>query len=578
MKINLLFLLLITIQFAFSQTSEKTVSITTSGTGKTLEEAKNNALRSAIEQAFGAFISSKTEVLNDQIISDQITSVASGNIQNFDIKSQDRLPNDIWSVTLSATVSVDKLISFVQSKGIKVEINGGLYAVNIKQQILNEKAEILNMCSLIGSLHEPLQNAFDYSIQASEPHAMDENNEKWSIKLNIKATTNKNFEECANIFVNTLKSISLSEVELRSYRAMNKVFYPIKIKFGSQLLEFSFRKKESIFILKSLLDNIEYFYDEQFSVSWGKPGKSYTANLFPTKNQQYKIKKRSSLIVENRLDFVEGFKIIDNEFYDNYFYCVIDLPSINTITKVFEGAHICTLQELEELNGFEAKPNGIVSKFEYGGFVVYEQVRFSFGIQVDKTQKNLIDSVFLESAAANSGIMAGDIILKINDVELNDSNYSDLFKSTFKDSLSTFQIKRNSEILSIDLFPKKLLSKLIISPFTYEQMPKDQVMKIKDNLTLLGGYNDWKLPNYNQMEYIHKRIMNFGLGNILSYDRLYNSEGELYWCFSDDKYSGLLIDRENDNSLVINGRREIQDIDDWWGFFIPIRIQEIEIN
>ena len=50
----------------------KTITLTVSGTGKNLEEAKNNALRSAIEQAFGAFISSKTEILNDNLVKDEI--------------------------------------------------------------------------------------------------------------------------------------------------------------------------------------------------------------------------------------------------------------------------------------------------------------------------------------------------------------------------------------------------------------------------------------------------------------------------------------------------------------------------
>ena len=52
--------------------SENEVTLTVSGNGKTLEEAKNNALRSAIEQAFGAYISSKTEILNDNLVKDEI--------------------------------------------------------------------------------------------------------------------------------------------------------------------------------------------------------------------------------------------------------------------------------------------------------------------------------------------------------------------------------------------------------------------------------------------------------------------------------------------------------------------------
>ena len=69
----------------FSQIASKEVSITASGSDKTLEDAKQSALRSAIEQAFGAFISSKTEMFNDQVVADQMASVSSGNIKSFSI-------------------------------------------------------------------------------------------------------------------------------------------------------------------------------------------------------------------------------------------------------------------------------------------------------------------------------------------------------------------------------------------------------------------------------------------------------------------------------------------------------------
>jgi hypothetical protein len=92
--------------------SNKSVTLTVSGTGKTLEEARLNALRSAIEQAFGAFISSKTEILNDQLIKDEIVSVASGNVEKYDVVSQIEIPNNGFAITLNATVSILKLTSF----------------------------------------------------------------------------------------------------------------------------------------------------------------------------------------------------------------------------------------------------------------------------------------------------------------------------------------------------------------------------------------------------------------------------------------------------------------------------------
>jgi hypothetical protein len=47
---------------------DKTVELTTTGIGKSKDIAIQNALRSAIEQAFGVFISSKTELLTPRKI------------------------------------------------------------------------------------------------------------------------------------------------------------------------------------------------------------------------------------------------------------------------------------------------------------------------------------------------------------------------------------------------------------------------------------------------------------------------------------------------------------------------------
>ena len=63
---------ILTLAFTLSanaQETNKTVTLVVNGQGKTLEEAKQQALKSAIEQAFGTFISSKTEILNSKAVS-----------------------------------------------------------------------------------------------------------------------------------------------------------------------------------------------------------------------------------------------------------------------------------------------------------------------------------------------------------------------------------------------------------------------------------------------------------------------------------------------------------------------------
>ena len=59
------------------------VSIVVSSDGATKDEAIKMALRSAIEQTFGAFVSSNTTVLNDQLVNDEIVSLSNAELMSY---------------------------------------------------------------------------------------------------------------------------------------------------------------------------------------------------------------------------------------------------------------------------------------------------------------------------------------------------------------------------------------------------------------------------------------------------------------------------------------------------------------
>jgi hypothetical protein len=206
--------------FTINAQEDKTVTLTVSGTGKTIEDAKTNALRSAIEQAFGAFISSKTEILNDNLVKDEIVSVANGNIQKFEIISQVEIPNNGYAMTLNATVSISKLTSFAQSKGVSIEIKGGLFAANIIQQELNEKAELISVENILNTSNEILKKSFDYSIDTKGNPTL--NNGKYEIPLKISIKFNKNFYQFREYLINSLSGLSMSESEITNYEEIKK--------------------------------------------------------------------------------------------------------------------------------------------------------------------------------------------------------------------------------------------------------------------------------------------------------------------------------------------------------------------
>lgn len=218
-KIVLAFVLLFSI--IINAQEDKTVTLTVSGTGKTIEEAKINALRSAIEQAFGAFVSSKTEILNDNLVKDEIVSVSNGNIQKFDIISQVEIPNNGYAMTLNATVSISKLTSFAQSKGVSIEVKGGLFAANIIQQELNEKAELISLQNILNTSNELLKKSFDYSIETKGSPTLN-NNGNYNISLKISVKLNKNFYGFRNYFINSLSGLTMNESEIANYDEIKK--------------------------------------------------------------------------------------------------------------------------------------------------------------------------------------------------------------------------------------------------------------------------------------------------------------------------------------------------------------------
>jgi hypothetical protein len=352
-NITLLLLALFISINALSQ-DDKIVTLIVSGYGNTHDEAKQSAFRSAIEQAFGTFISSKTEILNDQIVADQIASVTSGNIQSFTILNESQLPDSSWGLTLKAIVSISKLSSFMEAKGVAIEFKGSMFALNIKQQILNEQGELRAVSELVGMLHEPMQNSFDFVIQSSDPLSMDETNEKWAIPLTVSVTTNKNIEFCKNYFIKTMSSISLSAEEQASYYSLNKPVYKIPVTHDGVYTIFYLRNKISMAPIITFFNQWN-FYTRLFSVHTGL-------------DEIY----GSYINSENEYPFVYMEDFGNDEPFPGYKFRKPFFLDSGEQVATFSWHDIRTLQQIESMNGYEVKPRGIVSQYKYGGFVVYE--------------------------------------------------------------------------------------------------------------------------------------------------------------------------------------------------------------
>jgi hypothetical protein len=237
--------LLLTLSFclsinAFTQQSDK-VSIKTVGQGKTISDATANALREAISQAYGVFISANTTIVNDSLLKDEIVSLTTGNIEKYDVLSQTEIPNIGYSVILNSVVSLGKLSSFAQSKGAEASFDGGGFVMNIKLQKLNEQAEVIAMNNLLTQTWEYINSAIQYNLEVGQP-TLNQNDSTENYILNIKviAGLNDTVKTAIMGFLNDgLTQISMSPEEVVSYETLQKPIYTIS--------RFRLRNKGSLF-------------------------------------------------------------------------------------------------------------------------------------------------------------------------------------------------------------------------------------------------------------------------------------------------------------------------------------------
>ncbi|MBD5320254.1 MAG: hypothetical protein HDR89_07695 [Bacteroides sp.] len=172
MNIKVLFVTLLTAilsAMSISAESQQEVTLTVSSDGPTKEDATKNALRNAIEQAFGAFVSANTTILNDEIVKDEIVTVSNGSIKEYKEISAVQTSDRKHLVTLSATVSLPNLITYAKSHGSECEFAGNTFGMEMKLFELQTQNERKILENILQQLEVLVPATMSWQMEISEP-------------------------------------------------------------------------------------------------------------------------------------------------------------------------------------------------------------------------------------------------------------------------------------------------------------------------------------------------------------------------------------------------------------------------
>lgn len=207
--------------------ASRVITLVVFGEGKTIDRATQSALRSAIEQSFGTFVSANTTILNDEIVKDEIVSVSRGVVKSYKILSQEETKSGNKAVSIRATVSIDNLVSYAQNKGSQTELAGATFAMNKKIRQLNKENEYAAIYHLDTKLKEiASMGLFDYSIETSEPY---QSGSKNIIDIKVIAKPNDNCQKFYAELIRTFNSLSLSKEEREEYEKVNAGYQRVDI-------------------------------------------------------------------------------------------------------------------------------------------------------------------------------------------------------------------------------------------------------------------------------------------------------------------------------------------------------------
>lgn len=150
--------------------SKEEITLTVSADGPTKEDALKNALRTAIEQAYGAFVSANTTILNDELVKDEIVAVSNGSIKEYkEISSYEKSDGKGYMATVNATVSLPHLITYAKNHGSECEFAGNTFGMEMKLFNLQKENELKALYNLIPVIEEIAKNTMTWELEIGEP-------------------------------------------------------------------------------------------------------------------------------------------------------------------------------------------------------------------------------------------------------------------------------------------------------------------------------------------------------------------------------------------------------------------------
>lgn len=227
----------------------QSVSLICYGDGETHEVATRNALRNALEQTYGAIVSSSTKIEDNDLISDEIASISRGCVEHY--KELWFKDDTVKRVAIQVVVSANKIYSYVNNHGMSSDVDGASFAMNTRLTELKLENARLAMKHLMEELLSYSDKMYDYQISTEGPYPYGDNLAKVHVVVSCKANANtvtfyQIYQETLRAIIENLGSTKIHDSQKNASIANQMNKYDAIIKMYPELFCLQFRVKDNI--------------------------------------------------------------------------------------------------------------------------------------------------------------------------------------------------------------------------------------------------------------------------------------------------------------------------------------------
>ena len=160
------------------------VLVKSCGTGKNKQEATLSALRFALADAYGTYISSRSSINTEDLFTDETVMITNGYIKSY---KEIEYNESTKIIKLNVIVSVDKLNKYVNNHGSSVSINGSSLIANNEVTGSNNESVHISFNHILEKLTDISTKCYNYKLDVDEPVIY---GNKVILNISIKCTDN----------------------------------------------------------------------------------------------------------------------------------------------------------------------------------------------------------------------------------------------------------------------------------------------------------------------------------------------------------------------------------------------------